>query len=162
MTYFRQIEANRCKAAIIADYNVQSAVERELVLRLASVLWRLRRTTTMETGLLQIQADHLLDLKREHQSQPINPAGSYSVDAEASQLCPSITNGMQTRPSSGSKALNRATDLATCFFYVWPICQASHSTGSAGTVSPSRPDHICSRCVRSSQTTGALTPFHYW
>ena len=31
------------EAAIIADYDAQSAVERELVLRLASVLWRLRR-----------------------------------------------------------------------------------------------------------------------
>ena len=40
------------EAAIIADYDVQSAVERELVLRLASLLWRLRRATTMETGLL--------------------------------------------------------------------------------------------------------------
>jgi hypothetical protein len=30
------------EAAIIADYNVQSAVERELVLRLASLLWRLQ------------------------------------------------------------------------------------------------------------------------
>ena len=39
------------EAAIIADYDVQSAVERELVLRLASLLWRLRRATTMETSL---------------------------------------------------------------------------------------------------------------
>jgi hypothetical protein len=47
------------EAAVIADYDAQSAVERELVLRLASVLWRLRRATTMETGLFEIQADHL-------------------------------------------------------------------------------------------------------
>ena len=33
------------EAAIIADYDAQSAVERELVLRLASLLWRLRRAT---------------------------------------------------------------------------------------------------------------------
>jgi hypothetical protein len=44
------------EAAVIADYDAQSAVERELVLRLASVLWRLRRATTMETGLFEIQA----------------------------------------------------------------------------------------------------------
>jgi hypothetical protein len=31
------------EAAITADYDAQSAVERELVLRLASILWRLRR-----------------------------------------------------------------------------------------------------------------------
>src|SRR5499427_200829 len=48
------------EAAIIADYDAQSAVERELVLRLASMLWRLRRATTMETGLFEIQAQHLL------------------------------------------------------------------------------------------------------
>jgi hypothetical protein len=36
----------------------QSAVERELVLRLASLLWRLRWATTMETGPFETQADH--------------------------------------------------------------------------------------------------------
>src|SRR5262249_2459250 len=44
------------EAAIIADYDAQSAVERELVLRLASLLWRLRRAAIMETGLFAIQA----------------------------------------------------------------------------------------------------------
>ena len=39
------------EAAVIADYDGQSAVERELVLRLASLLWRLRRATIIETGL---------------------------------------------------------------------------------------------------------------
>ena len=38
------------QAAIMADYDAQSAVERELVLRLASLLWRLRRATTIETA----------------------------------------------------------------------------------------------------------------
>ena len=34
--------------AVTADYDAQSAVERELVLRLASLLWRLRRATTID------------------------------------------------------------------------------------------------------------------
>jgi hypothetical protein len=46
------------EAAITADYDAQSAVERELVLRLTSLLWRLRRATTMETGLFEIYAEH--------------------------------------------------------------------------------------------------------
>src|SRR5947207_1849043 len=46
------------EAALTADYDVQSAVERELVLRLASTLWRLRRATMMETGLFEIEAEH--------------------------------------------------------------------------------------------------------
>src|ERR1035437_5001088 len=41
------------EAAVIADYDAESAVERELVLRLASVLWRLRRATGMETALFE-------------------------------------------------------------------------------------------------------------
>src|SRR5438270_9116787 len=49
------------EAVVIADYDVQSAVERELVLRLASLLWRIRRATTMETGLFGIQATQLLE-----------------------------------------------------------------------------------------------------
>jgi uncharacterized protein involved in type VI secretion and phage assembly len=49
------------EAAVTADYDAQSAVERELVLRLASLLWRLRRATTMETGLFEIHAEHLRD-----------------------------------------------------------------------------------------------------
>jgi hypothetical protein len=39
-------------------------VERELILRLASLLWRLRRATTIETGLLQIQADNLHEFRK--------------------------------------------------------------------------------------------------
>src|SRR3954447_9238783 len=45
------------EAAIIADYDAQSAVERELVLRLASLLWRLRRATAMETGLFNLEVE---------------------------------------------------------------------------------------------------------
>jgi hypothetical protein len=43
--------------AFIADYDPRIAVERELVLRLASLLWRLRRATMIETELLRIQAE---------------------------------------------------------------------------------------------------------
>jgi len=56
------------QAAITADYDAQSAVERELVLRLASILWRARRATTMETGLFEIQAGHL---RRNQQSRKL-------------------------------------------------------------------------------------------
>ena len=41
------------EANVIADYDARSAVERELVLRLASVLWRLRRATGIETSLFE-------------------------------------------------------------------------------------------------------------
>jgi hypothetical protein len=50
------------EAAVIADYNASSAVERELVLRLASLLWRLRRAIAIETGLFEIEANDLVAL----------------------------------------------------------------------------------------------------
>jgi hypothetical protein len=53
------------EAAIIADYGAETAVERELVLRLASLLWRLRRIITIETDLFQIQAEILRDRRNE-------------------------------------------------------------------------------------------------
>jgi hypothetical protein len=43
--------------AVASDFDVQTAVERELVLRLASLLWRLRRATAIDTGFLQIPSD---------------------------------------------------------------------------------------------------------
>jgi hypothetical protein len=54
------------EAAIIADYDARTAVERELVLRLASLLWRLRRATMIETDLLRIQAEVLRDRRSGH------------------------------------------------------------------------------------------------
>jgi len=52
------------ETAVTADYDAQSAVERELVLRLASLLWRLRRATAIESGLFKIQAKHLLQFRQ--------------------------------------------------------------------------------------------------
>jgi hypothetical protein len=54
--------------AITADYEAQSAVERELVLRLASLLWRLRRATAIESGLFKIQAKQLLQFRQRRQA----------------------------------------------------------------------------------------------
>jgi glycerol-3-phosphate dehydrogenase len=42
--------------SVTSDFDARTAVERELVLRLAGVLWRLRRATAIESGLLQIHS----------------------------------------------------------------------------------------------------------
>jgi hypothetical protein len=58
--------------AVTADYDARTAVERELVLRLASLLWRLRRATAIESGLFKIQARQLLQfrqLRKTHQER---------------------------------------------------------------------------------------------
>src|SRR6185437_7115081 len=71
------------EAAIIADYDAQSAVERELLLRLASLLWRLRRATTMETGLLEIQADHVSGVGQVRQVHPGSREVVYALFGQA-------------------------------------------------------------------------------
>jgi hypothetical protein len=76
------------EAAITADYDAQSAVERELVLRLASLLWRLRRATTMETGLFEIQQNRqLLSHSREIIPTMFRRAESASGDAASLNGC---------------------------------------------------------------------------
>jgi hypothetical protein len=44
------------ESAVIADYDAETAVQRELVLRLASILWRLRRSTAIESSLFDAMA----------------------------------------------------------------------------------------------------------
>ncbi len=57
--------------AVTADYDAQSAVERELVLRLASLLWRLRPATAIESGLFKIQARQLLQFRQSRKAHHI-------------------------------------------------------------------------------------------
>jgi hypothetical protein len=65
MTSSRQIDANRRNAQLsTGPFDATSAVERELVLRLASLLWRLRRATAIESGLFRIQAERLLQFRQ--------------------------------------------------------------------------------------------------
>jgi hypothetical protein len=45
----------------VDDYDAETALERELVLRLASLLWRIRRATSIETEQFRIQAEILLE-----------------------------------------------------------------------------------------------------
>jgi len=58
------------EATIVADYDPTTAVERELVLRLACGLWRLRRATGIETALFQSAAKQsaLLESKVNNES----------------------------------------------------------------------------------------------
>ena len=114
------------EAAIIADYDAQSAVERELVLRLASLLWRLRRATTMETGLFEIQADYLCEFRKTRQVQAasrevvcalLGRAEWVSLDRDPAS--DDMTDGTEAVPSTAPKsvdcAVNTSADLARCF-----------------------------------------------
>jgi hypothetical protein len=58
------------ESAIIADYDARTVVEREMVLRLASLLWRIRRATSIETDLMRIQAEILRDYRCQSKRAP--------------------------------------------------------------------------------------------
>jgi hypothetical protein len=114
------------EAAVTADYDAQSAVERELVLRLASLLWRLRRATTMETGLFEIQAEHLAGLKQPAQVGPASREVVYALFGQAETVSlvrdPAshvIANKTQSLPSPVPQRVEPLIDptaeLARCF-----------------------------------------------
>jgi hypothetical protein len=130
------------EAAISADYDAQSAVERELVLRLASALWRLRRATAIETGLFEIQAEHLSGFRESRKLQPVsremvytlfrpaNPVGSgdeaaSTPTANATKLLPRVD------PQTAEPAADPGLHLAQCFLRLAPICRTTRSIGSA-------------------------------
>jgi hypothetical protein len=89
------------EAAIIADYDAQSAVERELILRLASLLWRLRRATAMETGLFEIQADQLKECRS---ARHVAPEPRQIVYAMFGQNRPTKPLGLDREPGSETVA----------------------------------------------------------
>jgi hypothetical protein len=76
--------------SVTADYDPETAVERELVLRLASLLWRLRRATSIEAGLLQL----------EYQIPPEPEAASDAGSAARCEIIPIVLSAV-TRSKDG-------------------------------------------------------------
>ena len=110
------------EAAVTADYDAQSAVERELVLRLASLLWRLRRATIIETGLFEIQADHLSDFRKTRQISPASHEIVYALfnaNSDRQAASHGDANTTETSPASSEASAQGQVapdvELAHCF-----------------------------------------------
>jgi hypothetical protein len=120
------------EAAITSEYYGESAVERKLVLRLASLLWRLRRAVTIETSLFEIQADGISNFKKIRQARSESQQIVYamfarpnSVDAENKSTSPLVTSepiiiGKPVKPPrrltpSASPMVCSNVDFARCF-----------------------------------------------
>lgn len=112
------------KAAVIADYDARTAVERELVLRLASLLWRLRRATAIETDLLRMLAETLC--KRRPARRPLwsNPQTGFggagnSIQANAGVACDDRDPERPLTPNDGLRwtplRINPARQLTFSF-----------------------------------------------
>jgi hypothetical protein len=107
------------EAAVIADYDARTAVERELVLRLASLLWRLRRIISIETDLLRIQS-HIVRDRRVSFRGP--PAEAERESASRTQSPPFVFDRQQEEGSDSEDDVSRfstfpisARDLTCCF-----------------------------------------------
>ena len=66
------------EAAIISDYDAETAVERQLVLRLASVLWRLRRATSIETAIFDSASENASSLGSARSTDAVDPKTSMA------------------------------------------------------------------------------------
>jgi hypothetical protein len=107
---------------IAGDFDPQSATEQQLIARLASLLWRLRRVALIETGLFEIQG-RILRTRRQHilgdvpatniaifqRLLPDGPGISTPVVADNQIGTPQVANAaVEGRP-------HRRSDLATAF-----------------------------------------------
>src|SRR4029453_3994412 len=61
------------EATIILDYNPETAVERQLALRLASVLWRLRRSTSIETAIFDSATENARTIGSATSASAVDP-----------------------------------------------------------------------------------------
>ena len=96
------------------------------MLRLASLLSGLRRATTMETGLFEIQADHLSGFRQARQVQRVSREVLYSLfragdsvsfDHDPASIGDAVGTGAapDADPKSVEPAVNPAAELARCF-----------------------------------------------
>jgi hypothetical protein len=96
---------------VISDYDAESAVERELVLRLASVLWRLRRATGIETALFESATEN----SRKHERRPSceNLGGAADLAERNRPLLRAVQQSDATEGNALSSNANK--DIADCF-----------------------------------------------
>src|SRR6266567_1619953 len=112
------------EGAIVSEYLPQTPVEQELVHRLASLFWRLRRATSIETGLLRMQSEilHAFRSSRPNAAKPAAREGApqafAGTGAEIRQDVVSGANGEQElHPLDRDQphAANASRDIAINF-----------------------------------------------
>ena len=101
-------EYARFEETVMADFDPQTAVEAQLVLRVASLLWRLRRALAIESGLFQIQGRALRarpQQKHKTRNDPLQPFRSlldqhHTKKAAAEALDTDVMSVHSVEPSS--------------------------------------------------------------
>ncbi len=105
---------------VLHDYAPETAIERGLVVRLASLLWRLRRAVAIETGLFQIQGEIVRDrrLLAEH-NDPNDPLKIFYELLKHPHKAPDLTEQAADEETPSQQCLSvRNIDpvqMAVCF-----------------------------------------------
>ena len=123
------------ESTIIADYDPTTAVERELVLRLASVLWRLRRATGIETALFQ----SAMTQSAQFQSKMIPRAAAARLQSEVllyNKSSPDSSNPDSVQKKQVAESFLRLNETPSC-----PLARLS------------RYEHVLWRQARQTLTT---------
>jgi hypothetical protein len=93
--------------ALVGSVDPRSVIELVLVHRLASLLWRLRRASAIETGLFQIQAEFCSDQGRTSPTDKVN-RGRFITQANGHKIAPGA-NGRDDPPTSDQESLSTAS-----------------------------------------------------
>lgn len=100
---------------IVADFEPVTATDHELTVRLASLLWRLRRSTAIESGLLSLQQQTLkknTTLKYDPGKDPLRDLRNLLLPAKSPHP------DQQLQKATGTRCNDYALDLAQCFLPV--------------------------------------------
>ena len=121
------------EASILAEHNPRSTTERELVLRLASVLWRLRRSTSIETGLFQIEAELMRDVDTAASHRRTGPPPEWLDELDARGSVPAIPLSAVNRGDCDQVSQQAAEEAQKLALRVsrlgYPLPVPSHSSG---------------------------------
>ena len=104
--------------AIVAEYLPRTPVEQELVHRLASLFWRLRRATSIETGLLRMQSEILHAFRTSRPNAAKLSAGEgtpWAFDGNGPEFRQDVISGANGEQGLHPHAANASRDIAISF-----------------------------------------------
>ena len=110
------------QTAVASDYEAESAVERELVLRIASVLWRLRRSTLIETALFERAAEN--PGGQEHDSSQSTPDGPVDISNRREVFL--RRSSARSAVEEAGRDSNSKQDIAHCFLQLADLPKCAH------------------------------------
>lgn len=103
---------------IADDYHVTTTIEQELVTRLASVLWRLRRSTVIETGMFQLQGELMEEGKGKTRSKKLRRPDWYDEFDVGSVSIESHSRSLRVPDFPLEHTSDSAKELACCFLRI--------------------------------------------